>query len=337
MAAIRSETFPSLDRLAASLTQVAGRLRDAAAEDDGTLRRRHGATLAQLRILRERAALGIASHDPRRAGLTRVDAALAELTAAFDALPRAPLAIHYPARSLQRRRSARASRLDADTARLLKRATIVLGLSGAAALPLAAAAAGSCTGATTQICSGDFATGLIINPATALTAMVQSLTANIAPAAGVIGIQFDSHGTEGSHDGPLVNGDPGGSGGNLTLTVSDTTHTVVTTGDNALGVALRSFGGGAGNGGGGLPCPIPCLSAGSGGQGGRGGDVVLTNLISVQTGGSYAAGVLALCHGGLGGSGGDSNGGPHAGGGGPGGDAGTVTLTNSGKVTTSSL
>src|SRR3569833_3178784 len=100
MAAIRSEPFPSLDRLAASLTQVAGRRRDAAAEDDGTLRRRHGATLAQLRILRERAALGIASHDPRRAGLTRVDAALAELTAAFDALPRAPLAIHYPARSL---------------------------------------------------------------------------------------------------------------------------------------------------------------------------------------------------------------------------------------------
>src|SRR6185503_8489440 len=103
------------------------------------------------------------------------------------------------------------------------------------------------------------------------------------------------------------------------------------------GIALRSFGGGAGNGGGGVVCPIPCIPAGDGGGGGRGGDVVLTTNIGVTTGGSYAAGVFALSHGGQGGSGGDSNGGPSAGNGGPGGDAGTVSLTNSGRITTTGL
>ena len=161
MTAIRSEALHSLDRLAENLIQVAARLRDAAREDDGVLRRRHGTTLAQLRIMRDRAAAEIPPHDPRRAGLARVDAALAELAAAFEALPRAPLVILHPARPVQRRRSRKVARLDADTARLLKRATIVLGLSGATALPLAAAAAGSCTGTTTQVCTGDFSTGTL--------------------------------------------------------------------------------------------------------------------------------------------------------------------------------
>jgi hypothetical protein len=329
----------SLDRLADNLSQVAARLRDAAAGDDGSLRRRHGATLVQLRILRERAAAGLAPHDPRRAGLARVDAALAELTAAFDALPRAPLAIVSSvssARPLQRRRDRRAARLDADTRKLLKRAAIVLGLSGAAALPLAAAA-GSCTGNPQQVCSGDFATGLIIDPGLAISALVQNLTANIAPAVNTIGIQFDHHGSEGSHDGAGDDGDPGGPGANLTLTVSGAGRTITTSGDNALGVAVRSFGGGAGNGGGGVSCPICEPEGGDGGQGGQGGNVVLDSNIGVVTSGAYAAGVYALSHGGQGGSGGDSNGSAGAGTGGPGGDAGTVMLTNSGVVHTSGL
>ena len=221
----------SLDGLAGNLAQVASRLRDAAAQDDGSLRRRHGATLTKLRILRDRTAAGMAPHDPRSASLAKVDAALADLTAAFNALPRAPLAIASHARPVQRRNSQRAARLDADTAKLLKRAAIVLGLSSAAALPMAAAA-GSCTVGTTQTCTGAFTTGLDITGG-ALTAFVQSLTANITPASGTPGIKLDGFGSEGSHDGAGDSGDAGGPGPNLTLSVNDTSHTVTTIGDNA--------------------------------------------------------------------------------------------------------
>jgi type II secretory pathway pseudopilin PulG len=323
----------SLDGLAVNLTQVAARLRAAAAEDDGELRRRHGATLTKLRIMRDRSAAAMAPGDPCRAGLAKVDAALADLTAAFNALPRAPLAIEAAVRPRLRRRSQRAARLDADTAKLLKRAAIILGLSGAAALPMAAAA-GSCTVGTTQVCTGDFTTGLDITGG-ALTALVQNLTANIMPASGTIGIKFDGAGSEGSHNGAGSNGEPGGPGPNLTLNTTDTAHTVITTGANALGIAVRSFGGGAGNGGGGVSCPICFPGGGDGGRGGAGGTVVLSNLMGVTTGGDYAAGVYALSRGGQGGAGGDSNGSTSAGTGGPGGDAGIVLVTNGGKISTS--
>ena len=95
----------ALDGPAGNIVQVAAWLRDAAAEDDGSLRRRHGTSLTKLLILRDRAAAEMTPRDPRRASLARVDAALADLTAAFNACP----ARRSPSRRTQARRSADAA------------------------------------------------------------------------------------------------------------------------------------------------------------------------------------------------------------------------------------
>ncbi|MDB5735473.1 MAG: Outer rane autotransporter barrel [Alphaproteobacteria bacterium] len=321
-----------LTRLADSLILLSTRLRAEAASDDGSLQAKFGGAISELMLLREVVAARLAANDARTDQLRRVDAALSDLAVTFAALPPPAPAAAPVSRPVQRRRELRASRLDASTRRLLRRAALVLGIGSGLGIPLMALA-DSCTGTTSVVCAGSFAGGISLGSPT-LTALVQSLTANIAPASGTAGITLDGAGSEGSHDGAGANGDPGGVGPDLVLNSKDTGHQIITTGASAFGIAVRSSGGGAGNGGGGI---VAVEGGGDGGRGGDGGSVLIFNATGISTGGDYAAGIYALSHGGQGGAGGDSNGGPSAGTGGPGGDAGSVSLTNSGKIATSGL
>jgi hypothetical protein len=324
-----------LTRLADSLILLSTRLRAEAASDDGSLQTKFGGAISELMLLREVVAARLAANDARIDQLRRVDAALSDLAVTFAALP-SPAPVPAPvSRPVQRRRALRASRLDASTKRLLRRAALVLGIGSGLGIPLMALA-DSCTGTTSVVCVGSFPSGINLG-SPALTALVQSLTADIMPASGTAGILLAGAGSEGSHDGAGDNGDPGGVGPDLVLNSTDTSHRIITTGANAFGIAVRSSGGGAGNGGGGVSCPICLPGGGDGGRGGNGGSVWVSNLTAITTGGDYAAGIYALSHGGQGGAGGDSNGSASAGTGGPGGDADTVSLTNAGKITTSGL
>jgi hypothetical protein len=278
----------------------------------------------------------MASGNAQLEQLNKVNAALEDLSATFAALPH-PKPSPDASRAVQRRRGQRAARLDVSTRRLFRRAALVLGIGGIGAgvgIPLALAA--GCTGTTSVVCSGAFLGGISLDTPT-LTAIVQSLTADITPPAGTSGIVLQGAGTEGTHHGAGDDGDDGGPGPNLVLNTNDTNFRVITTAANAFGIAVRSSGGGAGNGGGGVSCPICAPGGGDGGRGGQGGNVMLSNLTGVSTSGDYAAGLYALSHGGLGGSGGDSNGSVSAGTGGPGGDAGSVSVTNAGAISTSGL
>ncbi|MBS0473204.1 MAG: hypothetical protein JSR60_19195 [Proteobacteria bacterium] len=324
-----------LERLADSLELLHTRLRREAAEDDGALREKFGGAFNELAMLRDVVRMRLARGETT-ADFTRIDRILAEIAATFDALPHQriePVAISRP---LARRRRLHAERLDASTRKLLRRAAVVIGLTGASAatfgLPAWALPAG-CLGTTSVICDGLFTAGILAgDPVTSLD--LNSMTGPITPASGTSGVVLQSFGYEGTHHGAGATGEQGGPSKDLTLIVRPTEYAIVVSGDNTYGVMAGSFGGGAGNGGGGAPCPIPCISGGNAGGGGKGGNVTLTNFTNIYTNGTNAAGVYAISHGGQGGDGGDSNGGPSSGSGGPGGDAGTVSVTNNGAIST---
>jgi hypothetical protein len=138
----------------------------------------------------------------------------------------------------------------------------------------------------------------------------------------------------GGHGGAAGDGDEGGDGGaagNTAVTVS-AGATIETSGDNAAAVYAQSKGG---NGGAGGTSNAFWASAGGGGNGGAGGDVAVTNNGTLTTGGSYAYGILAQALGGSGGYGGDAAGlFAQSGAGGGGANAGDVTVSNFGSVTT---
>ena len=300
--------------------------------DDGALHAKFGGAIKELMLLRDVLAVRIKANDPRLEQLRRVDATLADLSAIFASLSKAPKTVIPLSRPAQRRRQLRASRLDASTRRLLKRAALVVGISGATAavgVPLAAA-----TVCNTTICSGSWTGGITIDTSAIVTAFIQNLTADITPPSTVHGVDMVAVGGDGTHNGAGDSGTTGGTGPNLSLTVSETTHQIITTGDNARGIFLHSTGGGGGNGGDGA---VGIVTAGSGGAGGTGGTVTLTNSIAVTTDGQYAPGIWLLSQGGNGGNGGDDYVGSGGGAGGAGGNAGTVSLTNHGAITTSGL
>jgi uncharacterized protein YhjY with autotransporter beta-barrel domain len=175
-------------------------------------------------------------------------------------------------------------------------------------------------------------------------------------------------------DAAVTLGGKGGNGGDGGA-VQITSHgTSVTTGDNSLGLFAQSVGGGGGNGGAawsgqlvaGIPNPSHISSAafnmalgGSGGTGGNGGTVDVNNGGAVDTSGLQATALFAQSIGDGGGNGGASTAGtvvitpaagaaPDAsfgvsetlaigGSGGKGGIGGTVTVENTGDVTTMGL
>ncbi|HXC56489.1 MAG TPA: hypothetical protein VNU97_14420 [Rhizomicrobium sp.] len=322
-----------LVRLADSLVLLAARMRADTGACGGALSAETTAAIGEILAMRAGIAARLRGGDRKADELLHLDNALAELAQAFDAIAKAPSAAPLP-RAVRRRRRSDALRLDASARRLLRRGAIMLGLSGVGAIGAMALPAG-CTGVSTVVCSGSFVGGLQFAEPTPVDHLtVQLLTAHITPPSGVSGILLDRAGSEGTHHGAGDSGSSGGPGPTIVLNVTDIAHTVFTQGNLAFGVAARSVGGGGGNGGDGVVCPIPCISAGNGGGGGNGGFVTLNNLISVVTQGDNSAGVYALSHGGLGGQGGDSNGGPSSGSGGPGGNSGDVSLRNGGAIVT---
>jgi len=153
----------------------------------------------------------------------------------------------------------------------------------------------------------------------------------------VVAQSLGGQGGDGRDGGALAGeGGGGGFGGNAgEVTVSASNNTVVTTtGAYAVGIAAQSIGGGGGTG-----SDFVSVLGGQGGNGGNGGDagtVTTTTAGSINTGGAHAYGVLAQSIAGSGGAGGAdtatlvSLGGDGAGGG----QAGRVSMNNSGSITT---
>ncbi|MBZ9935284.1 autotransporter outer membrane beta-barrel domain-containing protein [Mesorhizobium sp. BR1-1-16] len=143
-------------------------------------------------------------------------------------------------------------------------------------------------------------------------------------------------------------GSSGGDGGNGGAVAVTNAGAVTTRGANAWGVFGQSIGGGGGVGGAAVSSGtnkinIDLTLGAGGGDGGKGGDVKIDNSGSVTTKGGAAFGVFAQSVGGGGGVGGavrnaDSisfGGGFRMGGSaGSSSDGGTVTVTNSGSITT---
>ncbi len=152
-----------------------------------------------------------------------------------------------------------------------------------------------------------------------------------------------------------VGGSGSGGGDGATVTVVNS-GSLVTTGSSALGIFAQSVGGGGGIGGAATASlftigpAIAVAIGGSGGQGGNGGDVTVTNSGTISTQGFDSPGILALSVGGGGGTGGQSSSQPISlgmgdipsvtvgistgGSGGTGGTGGTVSIANSGAITT---
>jgi uncharacterized protein YhjY with autotransporter beta-barrel domain len=158
----------------------------------------------------------------------------------------------------------------------------------------------------------------------------------------------------------LATGGTGGSGNTGGAAGITNTGLITTAGDAAMGVIVQSIGGGGGAGGdstaasysggaqGGVSITIDVALGGAGGTGGTGGDVQVINQGLVATLGQDAYGVFAQSIGGGGGAGGGGDATASSGNakfsfatavavggtGGTGGDAGTVSLSNSGAITT---
>jgi uncharacterized protein YhjY with autotransporter beta-barrel domain len=150
-------------------------------------------------------------------------------------------------------------------------------------------------------------------------------------------------------------------GGSVTVANASSSASIYTSGNNATALLAQSIGGGGGNGGGGnANSAAPNLAAagdtagfvlgistavgGNAGGGGSGGGVTVSNQGTITTTGSGAQGLLAQS---IGGGGGNGGGGSAAGGGGAvnvnvsvggkggsGGGGDSVSVTNSGSIST---
>jgi len=132
--------------------------------------------------------------------------------------------------------------------------------------------------------------------------------------------------------GPAFGGNAGrgGAGGNVQVTM---TGSIVTNGDNSIGLFAESRGGRGGNGG--WAFSTTYAEGGNGGSGGDGGNVTIDNFASITTDGVGAYGILGRSFGGEGGDGGWGGGIVADGGAGLGsGDGGNVTITNAGLIQT---
>ncbi len=152
----------------------------------------------------------------------------------------------------------------------------------------------------------------------------------------------------------------GGTGGNASTVTVSSTGAFSTSGAEAHGLVAQSIGGGGGNGGISVAGTfnfasqnnVPSITAAVGGMGGAGGagsDVDVTRVGSIVTTGDKSVGIMAQSVGGGGGNGGiavsGSLGGPDVkqvtasvgGFGGPGSEAGSVTVRNTGAITTGSI
>ncbi|MCW8085269.1 autotransporter outer membrane beta-barrel domain-containing protein [Sabulicella glaciei] len=158
----------------------------------------------------------------------------------------------------------------------------------------------------------------------------------------------------------VATGGQGGAGNTAGTVTLDNSGLITTAGHGAFGVIAQSIGGGGGAGGdstaasysngpqGGLSVSVSVAVGGKGGSGGTGGAVSITNSGLVVTLGQDAYGVFAQSVGGGGGAGGGGDASASAGdakgsfsttvavggSGGTGGHAGTVSLLNSGAITT---
>jgi hypothetical protein len=154
----------------------------------------------------------------------------------------------------------------------------------------------------------------------------------------------------GTGSGSLSIGGAGGGGGQADRVWAVSDGTILTRGDEAIGLLAQSVGGGGGTGGFSLTGSGAGTGSGSlgiggfGGDGGNGLEVDVTTLGSIVTFGNDAAGVLAQSVGGGGGNGRFSIAGSGAksgsgtfslgGAGGGGGSAGAVTITSAATIAT---
>jgi len=145
-------------------------------------------------------------------------------------------------------------------------------------------------------------------------------------------------------------GGSGAKGGDAGLVTVGNNGTILTTGDDSVGIAVQSIGGGGGNGGfavavsGSDGVALDAAVGGGGGPGGSSSGAVLNSWTSIETTGAESYGILAQSLGGGGGDGGFSvavaAGGEFSGAlglggkGGIGGEAGDVTVNSVGGVTT---
>jgi len=159
-----------------------------------------------------------------------------------------------------------------------------------------------------RTCSGNQSTGIPLNPNNAITDLfLLDLTAPIAPAPGIAGIDFEAQGTDGV---------PGLPGADLTVT-TDATVSITTT-NGGVGISVSSKGGNGADG---------SFFVSLGGAGGAGGAVTISNAGAITTNGSNAIGLSASSMGGGAGS--------LAGAGG--GVGGALIVSNSGVITTTGL
>ncbi len=133
----------------------------------------------------------------------------------------------------------------------------------------------------------------------------------------------------------IDSGGPGGSAGDVTLTIPSDQTQITTQNDQSPGISATAIGGDGGSGNDAIDSPI--ASSGSGGVGGAAGIIDITSAATITTSGQSAPGIIAVSAGGNGGYGGigtSTYGG--AGGSGAVGPAGgyTITVTNSGTIAT---
>ncbi|MGN6489802.1 MAG: hypothetical protein ACTHLT_18540, partial [Devosia sp.] len=153
-----------------------------------------------------------------------------------------------------------------------------------------------------------------------------------------------------------IGGDGGNGGESGTVTVSNITGTITTTGEQSHGIVAQSIAGGGGTGGFSIGLGFSLNSdtitnsvGGNGGLGGKAGDVIVTNASTIDTGGDghgvASHGILAQSIGGGGGTGGFSGTGSFSlkgsskafstgGSGAAAGDGVKVTVTSDGRITT---
>jgi len=157
---------------------------------------------------------------------------------------------------------------------------------------------------------------------------------------GGVGILATSRGGNGGNGGDgsaLFEGEGGsgalgGNGGTVTVNAN---NFITTTGSGARGIVAQSLGGNGGNGGDGGGV---VARGGSGSDSGNGKSVTVTSTGTIQTSGAFAYGIQAQSVGGFAGAGGGAGGLVSFGGDATsGGDGGSVTVTNSGIITTSNI
>ena len=158
--------------------------------------------------------------------------------------------------------------------------------------------------------------------------------------AGIYAYTGGGQGADGGELSGTLGGGAGGTGGaggsSGDVNVSLASSTISTLGDNSPGIVARSIGA---NGGVGGTAQQTVAMGAPGGAGGSAGSINVTidSASAITTQGVDAMGILAQSASGAGGNGGGSRGqlGGTGGAGGGGGNSGTVTVSNSGVITTS--